>query len=121
MGQSIQEWKVKLCKIKQNLWKTAFEKTGGIWSASADCLPQILLGPFLNTFSHLGVKLKSSIKDVVLFHDGGPYHIETGPLVCSAIQWTDYTIGPPVMKELNMLLIINTDVELIRLLFLKVD
>ena len=50
MGQSIQEW------TEKNLWKTVFKKFEVIWSASADffknCLPQILLGPFLNTLPH---------------------------------------------------------------------
>ena len=36
-----------------------------------------------------------------LFHDGGPYHIETSPMICRANQWTDfYMIGTSVMKEL---------------------
>ena len=51
MGQSIQEW------IKQNLWNTAFKKFEGISSAEAEffkgCLPQILLGLFLNTLSQI--------------------------------------------------------------------
>ena len=56
MRQSIQEW------TKQNLWKTAFKKFDGIWSALSrpysfkffkGCLPQILLGPFLNTLTHV--------------------------------------------------------------------
>ena len=56
MGKSIQEW------TDLNLWKTAFEKFEGVWSALGrpypfkffkDCLPQILLGPFLNTLSHI--------------------------------------------------------------------
>ena len=35
-----------------------------------------------------------------LFHDGGRYHIETSPLMCSANQWTGfYMITAPVMKE----------------------
>ena len=55
MRQSIQEW------TKQKLWKTAFKKFDGIWSALSrpysfkffkGCLPQILLGPFLNTLTH---------------------------------------------------------------------
>ena len=37
-----------------------------------------------------------------LFHDGGRYHIEASPLICSANQWTGfYTITASVMKELN--------------------
>ena len=43
------------------MWKTAFKKFEGVWSALGfyplkffkGCLPQILLGPFLNTLSHL--------------------------------------------------------------------
>ena len=39
---------------------------------------------------------------IQLFRDGGPYHIETSPLVCKANQWTGfYIIGTSVLKELN--------------------
>ena len=54
LGQIIQEW------AKKNLWKTAFKKFEKVWSAQAysfkffkGCLPHILLGPFLNTLSHI--------------------------------------------------------------------
>ena len=37
-----------------------------------------------------------------LFHDGGPYHIETSPLICIANEWTGfYMIGTTIMKELT--------------------
>ena len=37
-----------------------------------------------------------------LFHDGGRYHIETSPLICSANQWAGfYTITASVMTELS--------------------
>ena len=37
-----------------------------------------------------------------LFYDGGPYHIETSPLICTANQWTDfYMILTSVMKALK--------------------
>ena len=37
-----------------------------------------------------------------IFHYGGPYHIETSPLICRANQWTGfYMIRTSVMKELN--------------------
>ena len=36
----------------------------------------------------------------LLFQDGGRYHTETSPLICSANQWTDNIA--PVMKELNI-------------------
>ena len=29
-----------------------------------DCLPQILLGPFLNTFSHIRIKTRTSVRNV---------------------------------------------------------
>ena len=33
------------------------------------------------------------------FHEGGPYHIETSPLICEANQWTGfYMIVISVMK-----------------------
>ena len=37
-----------------------------------------------------------------LFHDGGRYHIETSPLICSANQWAGfYMISTSVMKALS--------------------
>ena len=37
-----------------------------------------------------------------LFHHGGPYHIETSPLICSTNHWSGYyIIGTSVMKELS--------------------
>ena len=56
MRQSIQKW------MKKTLWKTAVKQFEVMCSASADritsnfftgCLPQILLGPFLNTLPHI--------------------------------------------------------------------
>ena len=39
------------------------------------------------------------------FHDGGRYHIETSPLICSTNQWTGfYMITTSVMKELKGIL-----------------
>ena len=38
-----------------------------------------------------------------LFHDGGNYHIETSPLICSENRWTVfYMIGSSAMKELKI-------------------
>ena len=38
-----------------------------------------------------------------LFHNGGPYHIETSTLICRANQWTGFhIIETSVMKELNL-------------------
>ena len=43
-----------------------------------------------------------SEEQVKLFHDGGHYHIETSPLICSANQWTGfYMITASVMKGLR--------------------
>ena len=37
-----------------------------------------------------------------VFDYGGPYHVETSPLICSENQWTSfYMIGTSVMKWLN--------------------
>ena len=44
-----------------------------------------------------------TIHDLVyLFHDGGPYHVETSPLIRSANLWTGFfMIGTSVIKELS--------------------
>ena len=43
------------------------------------------------------------LKNLSLFHDGGCYHIETSPLICSANQWTGfYMITASIMKELSL-------------------
>ena len=53
MRQSIQAW------IKWILWKTAFKKFQGIWSATLKyfkgCLSQNLLSPLLNVLSQMQV------------------------------------------------------------------
>ena len=44
---------------------------------------------------------KKLLDAALLFHDEGPYHIETSPVICSANQWTGvYMIEISVMKEL---------------------
>ena len=46
---------------------------------------------------------KEQLSSVIglLFHDGGPHHIETSPLICSVNQGTGfYMIRTSVMKEL---------------------
>ena len=41
------------------------------------------------------------LRNIYLFRDGGPYHIETSPLICSVNQWAGfYLVGISVMKEL---------------------
>ena len=43
-------------------------------------------------------------ENIELFHDGGHYHIETSPLICSAYQWAGfYMIGTSFIKELKTL------------------
>ena len=54
-------------------------------------------------FSEILIDLTDSWLNTLtlLFHDGGPYHIETSPLICSANQLTGlYVVGTSVMKEL---------------------
>ena len=48
----------------------------------------------------------------LLVHEGGPYHMEVSPLICSANQWTGfYMIGTSVFKELILESIeINQDI-----------
>ena len=57
--KSIQQW------TKKNLWKTVFKKFEVIWYVYKGCLPQILLGPFLNTLSHM-LLLKISYQFLVM-------------------------------------------------------
>ena len=41
-----------------------------------------------------------------MFHDGGPYSIETSPLICRANQWFGFClIETSVMKELRELFV----------------
>ena len=50
-----------------------------------------------------------------LFHDGGSYHIETNPLICSAYQWTSfYMIGASVMNKLIRLILVTLSVFVLR-------
>ena len=45
-----------------------------------------------------------------LFNDGGLYHIEISPMICSANHWTSfYVIRTSVMKELRIKLFVKTD------------
>ena len=75
MAQGIQEW------TKQNLWKTVF-KIAGLRPAILlkktlsrpyhfnffkDCLPQILLGPFLTTLTHIMLMRKVSLISFATF------------------------------------------------------
>ena len=54
------------------------------------------------------------------FDDGGRYHIETSPFICSANQWTSfYMIAASVMKEL-MNLIPNEFSYFIISIFMKI-
>ena len=49
------------------------------------------------------------------FLDGGPYHIETSPLICTANQWTGFCmIGTSVMKKLNSIFDINLAKNILR-------
>ena len=49
--------------------------------------------------------LKIFFLSIELFIEGGLYHIQTSPLICSADQWASlYIIRTSVMKELKLLL-----------------
>ena len=54
------------------------------------------------------IRTKQICKEHQLFHDGGGYHIEKSPLICTANQWTGfYMIGTSVKKELKVTLFKN--------------
>ena len=47
-------------------------------------------------------EMTAYVLSIWLFHDGGPYHIETSILICSANKWTGfYMIGTPVVERVN--------------------
>ena len=61
----------------------------------------IIFGIYLISSEHLFFHI------YLIFHDGGRYHIETSPLICSVNQWTDFSmITASVMKELNLYMFI---------------
>ena len=86
-------------------WSTApshykFRKTRTIY-----CYRKLFFYFFLRPWSwnkSVKVVLVSQLKPYFFFyffHDRGPYHIETSPLICSANQWAGfYMIGTSVMK-----------------------
>ena len=53
-------------------------------------------------------RLQISLIYILTFHDGGRYHIETSPLICSPNQWTGfYMITASVMKGLSEFVRLN--------------
>ena len=49
------------------------------------------------------VIMHERLNKVYFFHDGGPYYIETSPLICIANQWIGFYIaGSSVRKELGI-------------------
>ena len=62
---------------------------------------------FLNEEAPRSMNLKNVSQHFLkVFHDGGPYHIETSPLICIANQWTCfYMIGPPPWKIIKIKII----------------
>ena len=42
------------------------------------------------SYEHKNIKHFSTLMKNVLVQDGGRYHIETSPLICSANQWTGF-------------------------------
>ena len=69
LRKSIWKW------TKENLWKTAFKKFEGVSSALGrpypfkffkGCLPQILLGPFLNNLTQLCLNIWTNVTSVII-------------------------------------------------------
>ena len=67
---------------------------------------------FIDDKKHFSVKGKTQFSPrtnswimnnfLYLLPDGGPYHIETSPLIFSGSQWTGfYMVGNSIMKELK--------------------
>ena len=57
-----------------------------------------------------------------LFHDGGPYHVETSPLICYTNQWIGfYMMGTSFMKELKCFpySVIASDFPILSVVFKK--
>ena len=53
----------------------------------------------INIKKNFGIVAMTSSKHY-FFHGGGPYHIETSPLICRANQWTGfYMIETSVVKD----------------------
>ena len=56
----------------------------------------------MGNYKGLILKGRSYENKIELFHDKGPYHIETSPLISSKSQRTGfYTICTSVMKEVK--------------------
>ena len=53
------------------------------------CFAVLLIRELLE-YWNLSLKFLKLNEGFQLFHDGGPYHIDTNPLVCSANQWTGF-------------------------------
>ena len=57
---------------------------------------------FFKKHGHVTCHLKANLVLIGLFHDGGPYQLETIPLISFANQWTGfYMIGITVIKKLK--------------------
>ena len=74
------------------------------------CISLVNLGQWRKKWFNVSISrpqtqigLSVSKKLCLTFHDGGRYHIETIPLICSANQWTGFfMILASVMKGLNL-------------------
>ena len=80
--------------------KNTDQKLLRIWTLFTQYILQIL-----NSINHWFASkptawfLHERNTDCYFFHDGGPYHIETSPLICSENQWAGfYMIRTSVMK-----------------------
>ena len=62
------------------------------------------MGTFCKENTSVSQTLFRGMNDVHLTLNGGPYHIDTMPMICRANQWNGfYMIATPLMKELKVI------------------
>ena len=56
----------------------------------------------ISDMSALGIYLQKVWCCLTFYDEGGPYHIKTSPMICSANQWTSfYMTATSAIKELG--------------------
>ena len=78
-----------------NLWKTAFKKFEDSFQTFKGCLPQISLGPFLNTLSHIIFKTS----DLNPFKVGNPTKLPKYDFCQNSIFFRYFKIFPDIRSN----------------------
>ena len=107
------------------MWKTAFKKLEGKWPLNffKGCLPQILLGPFLNTFFqiwlHYDTTLNNKVDTTFIFVHTVPFfwalimtsHFGPNPKNTEIKQNLDLNIYPSIYLKLELKLSFSKDLQ----------